>query len=105
MAVFNHKTLIRRLVSALLIIVLLSAALPQPTLAESPECKCEGCCEDHENTECSCIGCPLVLLANVVSVLEISYLPDTSNFSHACHHNMLKCDFYDRLDRPPQFLL
>ncbi len=76
-----------------------------PSVACTQEDDGDECCNDHSESACDCIGCLPTTLACEFPLYE--YSPSLKVLSYtklnSCDHP--KCDFFDRLDRPPQILL
>jgi len=76
-----------------------------PTLSGIEHCDCENGCDDHGSPVCDCIGCFPVSPACEVLVLGLNPVVHVSSLSTIDRDNGHKCEFFDRLDRPPRFPL
>lgn len=85
--------------------VLLCGVFLLPAMLGAQEADCDEDCNDHGESVCGCIGCPPNTLACEIPSSE--YSPSLNVLSYAiidsCDYSI--CDFFDRLDRPPQILL
>ncbi len=103
MAKNKHKTIIFRFVAGLTIIFLFGAML-FPAIAETLESDCDDCddCNDHGKSVCGCFGCPPVTLAYEMPLPDYSPVLNVLAYNRINISNDFKCDFFDRLDRPPR---
>jgi len=92
-----------------LTIIFLFAVLIQPTLIKTQEYDCEEECEENcgDNCEsaCGCIGCPPISLAVENLIPDLNHSLTVSSYRFADQYDGSKCEFVNRLDRPPQILL
>ncbi|MBU8933438.1 MAG: hypothetical protein KOO62_05470 [candidate division Zixibacteria bacterium] len=110
MAEKDCKTILFRFVAALTLVLLLVAPLlPAPTGAQVSACDDCDDCDDHDDGDgesvCGCIGCLPVTVACVSDFSEDSYTLDAITYSIINPFIDIECEFFDRVDRPPQTLL
>ncbi len=100
MANNNFRTAIFRFVAGLTIVFLFAVML-LPTEAGALETDCDDC-NDHGESVCGCIGCPPVTLAYEMPLPEYDQTLNFLAYYLINSSTDFKCDFFDRLDRPPR---
>ncbi|MCP4704446.1 MAG: hypothetical protein GY865_07535 [candidate division Zixibacteria bacterium] len=109
MARNKHIAIIFRFVAVLTMIfmigVMLFPAIAGTLETDRDECKdCENCddCKNHDNTVCGCIGCPSITLAYEIPLQVFDPILNVLAYDIINISNDFKCNFFDRLDRPPK---
>lgn len=96
----GHKSVFFSLVLALSFVFLFGILL-LPTVTGTQEADCDDC-NDHGKSVCGCFGCPPVTLAYDMPLPDYSPAMNVLAYNTTNISNDFKCDFFDRLDRPPR---
>lgn len=67
--------------------------------------KCGENCDDHGESVCNCIDCPLITIVFEIPCSGREPLQTIQFYSIINRSIDVECEFFDRLDRPPRPLL